>query len=196
MGDFWKTVWRGFVVIVPFLFSLAVVFWILARLEAYMGGALKLILPFYIPGMGILGFILLLYLVGRFMDKGRPGAKLIEFGGQQLERAPFINTLYAGIRDLIRSISMAGQRGKNAKQVVLVSLGNDVQIIGFVTSEDIPAVNAAVGEDSLVAVYLPFSYQLGGFTVYLPARLLKAVNMTVGQAMEVVLSAAMAKGKF
>ncbi|MDR3556791.1 MAG: DUF502 domain-containing protein [Syntrophobacteraceae bacterium] len=194
MEDFRKTVWRGFVVIVSFLFTLAVAFWIVAGLEHFLGGAMRYILPFYIPGMGILGFILLLFLVGRFLDKDRPGSKLIQFGGRQLERAPFLNTPYSGIRDLIRSVSMAGQRGKDAKQVVLVPLKDDIQVMGIVTSEDVPAVYGAFAGEAAMAVYIPFSYQLGGFTVYVPSRLLKPLDISVGQAMELVLSAAMAKG--
>jgi uncharacterized membrane protein len=115
----------------------------MARLEHFMGGAMRYILLFYIPGMGIIGFILLLFWVGRFLDKDRPGSKLIQFGGRQLERAPFLNTLYSGMRDLIRSISMAGQRGKDGKQVVLVPLINDIQVMGIVTSGNVPVVDAA-----------------------------------------------------
>lgn len=195
MKYFWKTVWRGFVVIIPFLVTFVIAFWLLATLEHLMGGVLKHILPAYIPGMGILCSILLLYLIGRFMDKGRPGSKLIQFGGRQMERTPFVKTLYSGVRDVIRSISMAGQREQNAKQVVLVTLGNNVQLLGFITAEEVPSVNAACEDDTVVAVYLPFSYQLGGFTVYLPRRLLHSVDIPVGQAMEIVLSAAMVRGE-
>ena len=47
---------------------------------------------------------------------------------------------------------------------------NDVQLIGFVTSEvrQLPVIN--MPEDQ-VSVYLPMSYQLGGYTVYISKKI-------------------------
>ncbi len=191
MKHFWRTVWRGLAVLIPFLFSFIVAYWLLSLLEHLTGSILRLILPGYIPGMGIIGSIILLYFIGRYMDKGHSGYKVTQFVGRQVERVPFMKTMYKGTRDLIRSISMAGQREEHAKQVVLVTLREDVHLIGFITAESIPAFAGRARSD-IVAVYVPLSYQLGGFTIYLPRQALKPLDMTVPQAMEVVLSAAMA----
>lgn len=194
MEYFWKNVWRGFVVSIPFLATFFIAFWLLAIVERLMGRALKHVFPLYFPGMGLICAILLLYLTGRFMDKDRPGSKLTGFAGRQMEKTPYLKTLYSGIRDLMRSISMLGERGRNAKQVVLVTLGN-VRILGLVTANEVPSVNAACADDTIVAVYIPFSYQMGGFTVFVPRNLLQAVDISAAKAMEIILSAAMAKGQ-
>ena len=44
------------------------------------------------------------------------------------------------------------------------------------------------GGPDLVAVYLPMSYQIGGYTVYLPRGEMETVDLTVEQAMRVVLT--------
>ncbi len=90
---------------------------------------------------------------------------------------------------------MLGERGQDAKQVVLVSLGGDARIPGLVTAEQVSSIQAACNDATMVAVYIPFSYQLGGFTVFVPRNLLQKVDISAPQAMEIILSAAMAKGQ-
>lgn len=194
MKSFWKNVWKGFVVIIPFFVTFVVAFWLLGSVERFMGGVLKHVLPFYFPGLGILCSILVLFLTGRFMDIDRPGSKLIGFASRQMEKTPYVKTLYVGVRDLIRAISMFGERGQTAKQVVLVTVGNETRVLGLVTAEDIPSVNAACGDDTIVAVYVPMSYQMGGYTLFVPRHQLQRVDISVPQAMEMILSAAMVRG--
>lgn len=45
--------------------------------------------------------------------------------------------------------------------------------------------------EKVVAVYLPMSYQIGGYTVYLPERYLRRLVMPVEEAMRMVLTAGM-----
>ncbi|MGC8493870.1 MAG: DUF502 domain-containing protein [Syntrophobacteraceae bacterium] len=196
MRYFWKNVSRGFVVIIPFWVTFTIALWLLVRIERLMGGAVKYVLPFlYFPGMGIVFTIVVLYLAGRFMDKDRPGFDLTRFAGRQMEKTPYVKTVFTGVRDIIRSLSMLGERGQDAKQVVLVSLGGDARILGLVTAEEVPSIHAASNDATMVAVYIPFSYQLGGFTVFVPRNLLQKVDISAPQAMEIILSAAMAKGQ-
>ena len=46
-----------------------------------------------------------------------------------------------------------------------------------------------IGDDQTVAVYLPMSYQLGGFTLMVPKDKITPVDMKVDQAMQFVLTA-------
>ena len=40
----------------------------------------------------------------------------------------------------------------------------------------------------MVGVYLPMSYQLGGYTVYLPANQLESVDLSVEEAMRIAVT--------
>ena len=44
------------------------------------------------------------------------------------------------------------------------------------------------GGDDLVAVYLPMSYQIGGYTIYIPRSRVTETDLTVEQAMRIVLT--------
>jgi uncharacterized membrane protein len=79
-------------------------------------------------------------------------------------------------------------------KVVMVQLpGQSFQLIGFVTREqfdDLPFTPAA--EDP-VAVYMPMSYQIGGYTLFLPRNCLTPLDMPFEQAMRLVLTGAVTK---
>ena len=62
--------------------------------------------------------------------------------------------------------------------MVNVKLMDDLSLVGFITESDPAALRAPGDPDGLVAVYLPMSYQLGGFTVLLPRerRALKEIE--------------------
>jgi uncharacterized membrane protein len=79
-------------------------------------------------------------------------------------------------------------------KVVMVQLpGQSFQVIGFITREqfsDLPFTPAA--EDP-VAVYMPMSYQIGGYTLFLPRECLTPLDVPFEQAMRLVLTGAVTK---
>jgi uncharacterized membrane protein len=82
MKSIWGTLLKGFVTILPLVITLWVVYWVIATAEALIGGIFALILPdpLYIPGMGIIGGILLLYALGLLMEKSGIMRQISGFG--------------------------------------------------------------------------------------------------------------------
>lgn len=194
MPAFWKTLLKGVATVLPILVTLYVLYWIGTTLEFLMGGIYKFIFPgtIYFPGLGLLGGIALLYAVGLLIERGGAFQKLSDFADKQFERIPLVKTLYGGLRDLMQFFSN-GKEGKLGQQVVLVTLGNGVQLIGFITGETVASIhNAPTGEET-VTVYVPLSYQIGGFTVYVPRSSTKPLDMSVQDAMKVVLTGGVGK---
>ena len=74
--------------------------------------------------------------------------------------------------------------------MVMVTLGDTgLEIMGFITRSDFRDLPAGIGAQDSVAVYLPLSYQIGGHTVILPRTAVRAVNMSIKEAMRFVLTA-------
>jgi uncharacterized membrane protein len=74
--------------------------------------------------------------------------------------------------------------------VVAVSVTDQIRLVGFVTVEEGAAAPVASNSpDSLVGVYLPMSYQIGGYTAYLPRALIQPLDMTIEDAMRFTLTA-------
>jgi uncharacterized membrane protein len=65
--------------------------------------------------------------------------------------------------------------------------------MGFVTREDFSRLPVQLSMDDPVAVYLPFSYQIGGYTLFLPRSCLTPVDMPFEEAMKLVLTGAVAR---
>jgi uncharacterized membrane protein len=64
-------------------------------------------------------------------------------------------------------------------KVVLVRLpSQDFEQIGFVTREDFDTLPFKLATADPVAVYLPMSYQIGGYTLFLPSAL--TIEMSFG----------------
>ncbi len=111
-----------------------------------------------------------------------------------LQRIPGIKSLYGSIRDMVGFFDASKQ--KEFDKTVMVALGDEnVRLMGLVTREDFRDLPEGIGDEQTVAVYLPMSYQLGGFTVMVPKAKIKPVDMKVDQAMQFVLTAAVSPKK-
>jgi uncharacterized membrane protein len=75
-------------------------------------------------------------------------------------------------------------------QVVAVTLpGTSWRLLGFVTRAEFTDLPAGIGTASEVAVYLPMSYQVGGYTVIVPREAVRAIEMSREEAMKFILTA-------
>jgi uncharacterized membrane protein len=196
MKSFWKTFLKGFATVLPLFITLYVVFWTIVYTESIVGGLLKMILPsrFYIHGMGIVGGFFILYALGLLMEKQVVIQKLSHFAEEQLDRIPVIKTLYGSVKNLINFATAKEEH--EIRKVVLVTLADDIRLIGFVTGDAAEQLGFAPdNEEKLVAVYLPMSYMIGGYTAYLPQSRITPINLSFEEATQVVLTAGMGKTK-
>jgi uncharacterized membrane protein len=183
---------KGLLAILPIGLTLYLVYWLGVTTESLLSGPLKLLLPeaFYVPGMGLIaGFLVLLavgLLVNAFVVR-----RMLDVGESLLLRVPVVKTVYAALRDLANLVNSAGRK-RELERVVMVRFGPG-RVIGFVTQED--ASLPGIGRDeSLVAVYLPMSYQIGGYTLYLPRERIEATDLSVEAAMRIVLTGGLQGG--
>lgn len=70
-----------------------------------------------------------------------------------LNRIPLVKTLYGSARDIMRLFSSSDQQ--ELQKVVLVTMHEDIRMIGFVTNENIEFAD----NDDVIAVYVPLSYR-------------------------------------
>lgn len=190
-----NTFFSGLLVVLPILLSIAFIAWLFRIAESIFGGIPRLLLPvgWHFPGLGILCAVVVILLVGAFMHAGTFN-RLVDRGERLLVRIPIIKTLYQGVRDLLGFFSSTGKSG-DLKHAVLVELGESVHMIGVVTTEcaeeDFPELRHSGEEDNIIAVYIQTSYQLGGYTIYLPASRVRRLDIPVEDALSVALTANM-----
>jgi uncharacterized membrane protein len=189
-----STFFTGLLAVLPIVVTVAVVLWLVGLAESMLGGLLGTLLPrpLYLPGMGLIMAIALIYVIGLGM-RGLVLNRLLGWVEQLIDRIPLVKTVYGAVRDLTGL--MSGRNSRRFSQVVMVQLPDlPIRLVGFVTVDDLAQTDLPV-EDAAdeVAVYLPMSYQIGGYTLVLPRRLLTPLDMTFEEAMRFVITAGVSR---
>lgn len=186
MQKIWNTMLKGLVAILPIGLTLYLVYWLALAAERFVSPVIKLVLPerFYWPGLGLLAGLLLLYLAGLAVNAYLI-RNLLGVGDHLLERIPLVKTIYVATRDFMQFFPAAG-RSSDLKRVVLVPLGPG-RVIGFVTAENASLRGSGANDGTLVAVYLPMSYMVGGYTLFLPRSAIEPTSLTVEAGMRLAL---------
>jgi uncharacterized membrane protein len=176
---------KGLVTILPIGLTIYFVYWLGVTTESLLSQPIKwLVGPNYWPGMGVLMGFLLLFVVGLAVN-AFVVRRVLGLGEELLLRVPVVKTVYSAIRDMTRLVNTEKRKG-DLDRVVTIEFEFG-KLIGFVTQEHANTLGIGGGDD-LVAVYLPMSYQIGGYTVYLPRSRLSETDLTVEQAMRIVLT--------
>ena len=182
-----STFLRGLGVVLPIVLTIWIVVWLGNGTEALLRPVFLLLLPerYYLPGLGLVFGLAITYVVGGavqvFVVK-----RLWETLQGVLERIPLVKTVYAAISDFFDFFSRGAAEGTST--VVSVEVGNGMALIGFVT-DNAPTVLDAAGSGR-IAVYLPLSYQIGGYTLLVAQERVTALDLAPEQAMRLVLTAA------
>ncbi|WP_223669048.1 DUF502 domain-containing protein [Kangiella shandongensis] len=181
---------QGLFAILPIVLTIAIIVWLVSTLETYLSKLLLLFMPesMYWPGLGLILGILLIFGLG-LLIKFYLGQLILRGLDQLMERIPVVSVVYNALNDMVRFLSPS--KKEELQKTVLVEVQEGAEVIGFVTSDDI-----RLGERSdLIAVYIPLSYQIGGFTLFMDKDKVKELDMAPSEAMKKVLTAAMASEK-
>ena len=180
--------WKGTIVVLPVTLSIYLFLLLLNKAENLFGHLIKQVMgpSLYIPGLGILFTIFLMIMVGILVSNFLTG-KIIQFFIGQFEKVPFIKAIYNPLRDLM---SLFGGGGHDKmKKVVLVRFDHlDFECLGLVTREEFDDLPEKSVESDSVAVYIPMSYMLGGFTAIFPKNKVKEVDIPVEKAIKLAIT--------
>lgn len=176
---------KGLAAILPAALTLYILYWSADNAEQFLGAVIKVILPdgWYLPGMGLLAGLVAIFLLGLALNAFLV-RRLFQFGENFLNRIPLVKTLYGSVKDFIGFF--AHQREREFNQVVTVQLemgGVPMRFLGFVTRTQFRDLPEGIGYDGEVAVYLPLSYQIGGYTIMVPRSAVKPVDISMQRAM-------------
>ena len=197
MKQLGNIMFRGLVAMLPSLLTIYILFWLVSTAETMLGGLLKVLLPvgWYLPGMGLLAGLAVTFLCGLTLNAFLV-RRLLDIGERLADNIPLIKTLYGSLKDFIGFF--ANQRDTQFNQVVTIDLefgGKPMRMIGFVTRSDFSGLPAGIGEEGEIAVYLPLSYQIGGYTVIVPRSVVQPINIPIHRAMGFVVTGGMTADK-
>jgi uncharacterized membrane protein len=188
MKQLQKIFLQGLVTFLPIALTIYIIYAGVLVVDSFLGDSLREILPFYVPGLGFLLTIALIFLLGLMLNN------LIATGlfhklEVRIMKVPFIKAIYSPLRDVMNLFSKgAGPTG--LQKVVLVDLGETgIRSLGVVMREsfkDLPAIEN--NAEDRVAVYVPMSYGLGGFTLMVPRSKITPLDMPIEKAMSLAIT--------
>lgn len=187
---------KGLFAILPLAVTIFILYWLGYSAERTLGRALRAVLPdaLYVPGMGVLAGVLVVFGVGLIVSIwGVP--RLLQMGEAFIGRIPLVKTIYGAVRDLLGFFQGSGEL-EEASRVVLVTIGQTgIRAVGLLTRERFDDLPPEFSEEERVAVYVPFSYQIGGFTIMVRREAVVPLNMNLEDAMRFIVTAGVKAGQ-
>jgi len=178
----------GLITVLPVMLTLYLLYWFIISTETVLGNIIGFILPdvLYWPGMGVIAGLAIVFLIGLLMHI-YVVQRVFEKAEQLLFHMPLIKSVYRAIRDFFQFFSPSKE--KEFEQVVAVTFDNGMQLIGFVTQANAENIPTGLNGDDSVLVYLPLSYMIGGYTLLIPRKAIRTLDMTMEEAMRFTLTA-------
>lgn len=181
----------GLLVWIPIM----VTFWVLRFLSGILDQSLLLVPPpwrpetlfgRYIPGLGIILSLLLLFVTG-LLVKNLFGRQLVEAAERLVRRIPVVGTIYGGAKSF--SETVLTDTGRSFKQVVMVEFPRKgLYSIGFITAEDLEELQART-EQEVICVFVPTTPNpTTGFLVMVPRREVTVLDMSVDEAFKTLFT--------
>ena len=178
---FFILVIKGLLTILPFVITIYLLTWLINSTESLLSP----IIPdqYYFPGLGIVLALLVLGTIGIFVNL-YVVRLVIEQANALFDRVPLIKTLFGAIKDAVDLFQI--KKDQNTKKAVSVEVATGVHLIGFITGDSVAEV--LYPNQNKTAVYIPFSYQIGGYTLYLDAEKITELSIDVETAMRIAVT--------
>ncbi len=179
---------KGLIVIMPVTLTIYLMVIIATKSESLFAQLIKDYLgpENYIPGFGIVMTIVAIMAVGVLVSNFITG-RVVKWGISQFEKVPLIKAIYNPLKDLI-SLFAGGSQGE-MKKVVMVNFEKlGFRSIGLVTREEFEDFPKETFAEDNIAVYIPMSYMLGGFTAIVPRSSVTEVDIPVDQAFKLAIT--------
>jgi len=140
-------------------------------------------------GIGVIIFLVFTVIIG-WMTKGIMGKSLLNWGEDLVDRMPVVRSIYNGLKQLAETVF--AQSETSFDKVCLVEYPRKgIWAVAFISTTTKGEVNRKipVGEQ-MISVFLPTTPNpTSGFLLFVPQSDLIDLDMSVGDAMKLVISA-------
>lgn len=181
----------GLLIWIPIMITV----WVVRFLSGILDSSLLLLPPSwrpeavfgtYVPGLGIVLSLLLLFVTG-VVVKNLFGGQMVAGLESLVRRIPVVGSVYGGAKTF--SETVLTDKGKSFKQVVMLEFPRKgVFSIGFITSHELEEAQAKT-EQEVTSVFVPTTPNpTTGFLVMAPKEELIHMDMTVDEAFKMLLT--------
>jgi uncharacterized membrane protein len=185
-GFFRKSVgyfFQGLLFITPIGVTIFVLVWFVNLMDDLFEPLISNVLPYHIPGFGLIFSFFWLALLGYFIAHLVSRSAVTWFDGL-MKKAPLIKVIYFAVKDLITVFF--GKEDRMGKPVKVCVSRDPLQYrFGFQTREDLSEFG--FGTDML-SVYLPFSYGVMGNQIVVKRSDVEYLDVKSSEMMKFIVS--------
>jgi uncharacterized membrane protein len=183
-----KTFASGLSIILPTAIILYIMLWVLEKTESIFKDIVMLLLPkeYYFIGLGIISGFILVYSVGLLLKIWIFNNIKVYFE-TLIDKTPVLNILYGAVQDFFNFTS--NMKKSKDKIVVLVDIPSlEAKIMAFVTLTEFENFENVDLEEHIL-VYMPMSYQMGGYSLFVPKKNITPIDMKLEEAIRFTATA-------
>ncbi|MCX7314087.1 MAG: DUF502 domain-containing protein [Hyphomicrobiales bacterium] len=148
-------------------------------------------LPFRVPGYGLIIALVALTLLG-FLTAGLVGRTFVEFGENLLNRMPIVRPIYKTMKQIFETLF--SKAGSGFGKVALAEFPVGMWSVVFIASPPTGDIAERLPGEDFVSCFLPCTPNpTTGFFFYAPRSQVIELDITVEQAMTLIMSAGMAQ---
>lgn len=184
---------RGLLITLPIMFTIYITAWLIKSMDGIFAGVGPWLFDRDIPGLGLLLTLTVILLVG-VLGSLVFTRWIFDWLNRLIGRIPLLETIYNTIQEAVQFLIGDAEKG-GFQKVVLVRNPMDMgYTMGLLTRDQLPEL-ASIRDEDRVAVYVPMSYGIGGYT-YLIQRehLIELPDLSPQQAMKFALGAGLGMG--
>lgn len=181
-------IFAGILVILPLGITFLVLKFVFNTLDSILGPLLPDITislfngTYHPPGVGIIAFFLLLYLIG-LVTTNVLGRKLVSWGDRLFTTIPVVKNIYTSSKQLTDAFS-ATRKGSFRQAVFVEFPQEENYMLGFVTNE-----LTDLEQQKKVTVFIPTAFvPPQGFLLFLPKEKIRPSQFTVEEAIKAIMS--------
>lgn len=143
---------------------------------------------FSLRGVGVVVFFVFTIMIG-WVAKGLIGRSVIARGERLVNRMPLVSSVYTGIKQIAETVFAKSE--KSFDRTCLVQFPTPgVWAVGFVAAKPKGEIAARLpNADDMITVFVALTPLTSGFLVYVPARDVIILDMTLEEAFKLVISA-------
>jgi len=185
----------GLVVVAPIGMTLWLIWTITGQIDSWVlpfiptKFTLKPYIGIDLRGLGVIIFLIFTFIVG-WLTKGIMGKSLLKLGEDIVDRMPVVRSIYNGLKQLAETVFAQSETSFD-KVCIIEYPRKGIYAIAFISTTTKGEVNHKIPEnEQMISVFLPTTPNpTSGFLLFLPQSDLIELDMSVGDAMKLVISA-------
>jgi len=183
----WQIFVTGFFILLPIIITIWILTIVFDFTDGILAGYIKAFTGHYIPGFGIIVILIASFLIG-LISNYFLGKEFIHLSEEILNKMPIVNTVYASVKKVNEVLFL--QKGKEIhKRVCIVEYPRKgIWSIGFATGLG-PTELKKKKKKNFTNVFIPNTpAPATGFTIVVPTKEIMFLNMSVEEALQLIVS--------